>query len=187
MMPYRYCAGLLAGISALCLTGCIQKVPPGESSSAPGSGAVAQAPNPPPQSNNGRITPDASGASSATAGTAAGGAAAPPMGGGPGSPPAAGAGGSGNQAALAKRASDLEGQYKKNPGNAALKKKLADALFQEGEAIMFDPSLPPRQKYRPSLLLFNRVLVLDPTNQKAAQYKGTIEQIYQQMGIPVPH
>jgi hypothetical protein len=46
--------------------------------------------------------------------------------------------------------------------------------------------VPPRQKYRPALKAYNAVLALQPDNPEAAKNKKTIEDIYTQMGLPIP-
>jgi hypothetical protein len=119
--------------------------------------------------------------------------AAPGPPGGPGAPapaPAGGASGAATGAAphpeLAKKVSDLEAAYAKNPSDAATKKQLVTATYEYGHTLMMDPQLPPRMKYRTALKEFRRVLELDPNHQQAASEKAMIESIYRQMGRPVP-
>jgi hypothetical protein len=167
---------LLLGIA---FGGCVEKVKPGEASSGASStsgGMVAQNPEPStsdPKDNNGRIVPDAANPPTAAADGAV------PLKDDPAAPPK-------DNSALAKKVADLEGKLKKNPNDPAVKKQLAEALYQQGYAIMTDDSIMPRQKYGPALKLYNRALALDPTNQGAKENKALIENIYKQMGRPIP-
>ena len=87
--------------------------------------------------------------------------------------------------ALAKKVADLEAGYAKNPSNAATKKQLVAAAYNYGHTVMYDPNLPPR-KYRSALKQFRRVLELDPNHAKATAERKMIEDIYRQMGRPIP-
>ena len=53
--------------------------------------------------------------------------------------------------------------------------------------LMFDADLPPKDKYKPALQRYRRVLELDPGNQEAMANKQQIEEIYQSMGKPIPN
>jgi hypothetical protein len=112
--------------------------------------------------------------------------------GGPGAPaaPTGGTTGADTGAAphpeLAKKVSDLEAAYAKKPSDAAIKKQLVAATYEYGHTLMMDPQLPPRMKYRTALKEFRRVLELDPNHQQAASEKAMIENIYRQMGRPIP-
>jgi hypothetical protein len=110
--------------------------------------------------------------------------------GGPGAPsgaPAAGADtGEAPHPELAKKVSELEAAYTKNPSNAATKKQLVTATYEYGHTVMTDPNLPPCVKYRTALKQFRRVLELDPSHKQAATEKDMIESIYRQMGRPIP-
>lgn len=86
-----------------------------------------------------------------------------------------------------KKLTDLEAKLAKAPGDAKLKKEVAAAAYDAGHYIEYDkPGLMPREKYRPALKLYNRALELDPKHEKAAFEKKQIEDIYQQMGMPIP-
>lgn len=87
--------------------------------------------------------------------------------------------------ALQKKAAKLEAQYKKKP-TAQLKKQLAQAKYEYGHARMYDQALSPRQKYRPALQAFREALKLNPNHKQAKADKDTIENIYRQMGMPIP-
>lgn len=63
---------------------------------------------------------------------------------------------------------------------------LIAAYLNFGNYMMFESSVPPRQKYRPALKAYNAVLALQPDNPEAAKNKKTIEDIYTQMGLPIP-
>ncbi|MBK7159329.1 MAG: hypothetical protein IPH77_12425 [Ignavibacteria bacterium] len=52
---------------------------------------------------------------------------------------------------------------------------------------MFEADLPPKEKYKPALQRYRRILELDPCNKEAAANKKQIEEIYQSMGKPIPN
>jgi hypothetical protein len=111
----------------------------------------------------------------------------------PGAPNAAPAGGASSAAAgeaphpeMAKKVSELEAAYAKNPSDAGTKKQLVSATYEYGHTVMTDPNLSPRIKYRAALKEFRRVLELDPNHKQAASEKEMIESIYRQMGRPIP-
>lgn len=66
------------------------------------------------------------------------------------------------------------------------KVSLIAAYLNFGNYMMFKSSVSPRQKYRPALKAYNAVLALQPDNPEAAKNKKTIEDIYIQMGLPIP-
>ena len=80
----------------------------------------------------------------------------------------------------------LEVKLAKKPSDAKLKSETAEANFQVGYAMMINDNLPPRMKYPGALKLYRRALVLNPKHAKAAENKKMIEDIYKQMGRPVP-
>ena len=86
---------------------------------------------------------------------------------------------------LQKKAEQLSAQYKKKP-NPRLKTQVAQAWYEYGHARMFDQALSPRQKYRPALQAFREALKYNPAHKQAKAEKDTIENIYRQMGRPVP-
>lgn len=63
----------------------------------------------------------------------------------------------------------------------AIKKNMEAAMY-----LMYDAQLPPKDKYKPALKHFRIVLKLDPGNEEAKVNKDKIEEIYEQMGKPVP-
>ncbi len=87
---------------------------------------------------------------------------------------------------LKAAAAKLEKQLKAKPKDAKLKMQTAEANYKAGHAMMFSAPLPPRVKYRGALVHFRRALELNPKHKLAAEEKKTIEDIYTQMGMPVP-
>ena len=79
-----------------------------------------------------------------------------------------------------------EDKLKANPDDPKLKAAAAKVNYEVGYAMMLDPELPPRVKYRGALRFFRRTLELDPNHAKAAAGKKQIEDIYVQMGMPIP-
>ena len=55
-----------------------------------------------------------------------------------------------------------------------------------GNYLTFEASLPAREKYRPALKYYRKVLEVDPENEEASKNKNQIEEIYIQMGMPIP-
>lgn len=53
--------------------------------------------------------------------------------------------------------------------------------------LMFEADLPPKEKYKPALQRYRRVLELDPKNEEATVNKMQIEDIYRSMGKPIPN
>jgi len=89
-------------------------------------------------------------------------------------------------AKLTKDADDAFAKYQKTKSDAdkqiAVETQLAAANF-----LMFKAdSFTPKKKYRPALQRYKKVLEIDPSNKEAAANKKQIEDIYQQMGMPIP-
>lgn len=86
---------------------------------------------------------------------------------------------------LTKDADDADAKYEKTKSDAdkkaAIEKQMLAANF-----LMFEADLAPKQKYKPALRRYRRVLQLDPGNKEAAANKKQIEDIYQSMGMPIP-
>ncbi|RPI18466.1 MAG: hypothetical protein EHM58_05265 [Ignavibacteriae bacterium] len=84
-----------------------------------------------------------------------------------------------------KEADDADAKYVKTKSeadkNLCIEKQLVAANF-----LTYEADLPPKQKYRPALKRYNRVLELDPSNKDALANKKQIEDIYESMGMPVP-
>ena len=85
-----------------------------------------------------------------------------------------------------KEADEADTKYQKTKSEAdkaaAIEMQLKAANF-----LMFEADLPPREKYRPALIRYRRVLELDPKNQEAMANKTEIEDIYKSMGKPIPN
>ncbi|MFZ1323173.1 MAG: hypothetical protein WAT71_16570 [Ignavibacteria bacterium] len=87
---------------------------------------------------------------------------------------------------LIQEADAADAAYKKtkseNDKETCVKMQLKAANY-----LMFDADLPPKDKYKPALQRYRRVLELDPGNQEAMANKQQIEEIYQSMGKPIPN
>ena len=79
-----------------------------------------------------------------------------------------------------------EAAYLKTPKNAARKKSFAEAAAQLGRSTMLDQSIPPARRYPAALRHYRKALSLDPKNKVALADKKQIEDVYKQMGRPVP-
>jgi Flp pilus assembly protein TadD len=87
---------------------------------------------------------------------------------------------------LESAAAKLAKEAKSKPKDAKLKLKVADAYYNAGHAAMNSAPLPSRIKYRLALKHFRTALAFNPKHEKAASEKKMIEDIYKQMGRPVP-
>jgi tetratricopeptide (TPR) repeat protein len=76
--------------------------------------------------------------------------------------------------------------HKSNPKDAEVNKALAEAHLKYGDSFMYNESLPPRQKYAPALRQYRAALAVDPANKDAQTKIKLIEDIYKQMGRPIP-
>jgi tetratricopeptide (TPR) repeat protein len=79
-----------------------------------------------------------------------------------------------------------ETQHKKAPKDPARKRAYAEALAQLGRSTMLDQKIPPMRRYPEALRLYRQALVQDPKNKGALTDKKLIEDVYKQMGRPVP-
>ena len=71
--------------------------------------------------------------------------------------------------------------------NAASKKALIEAYTAFGKYMTYDSPVSPRQgKYRKALIEFRHALALDPSNTDVKTEIEQIENIYREMGRPVP-
>ncbi len=91
-----------------------------------------------------------------------------------------------NALAQDKKAKELY-QKIEQAASSGDKVSLIAAYLNFGNYMMFESSVPPRQKYRPALKAYNAVLALQPDNPEAAKNKKMIEDIYTQMGLPIPN
>lgn len=79
----------------------------------------------------------------------------------------------------------LESSFQKKVDKKT-KYALVEAYMKFGNYMMLESPVSPRSKYRPALKAYNRVLELDKSNEEAAKNKKQIEDIYTQMGMPIP-
>lgn len=86
---------------------------------------------------------------------------------------------------LVKQADDSYTKYTgdKSEGN---KKQVVSSCMAAANYLMFEAGLPPREKYRPALKYYRKVLEADPKNEEALKNKKQIEDIYESMGLPIP-
>ena len=87
---------------------------------------------------------------------------------------------------LVAAANKMDAQLKAKPKDTKLKEKTAEAYYQAGFACEYSKVLSPKPKYRGALKQYRRCLELNPKHAKAAAEKKQIEDIYKQMGMPVP-
>ncbi len=80
----------------------------------------------------------------------------------------------------------LDAAEKAKPKSVEIQKALASAYLGKADSLMYNSSLPPRQKYPDALRAYRKVLLYDKTNKKAQEGVSTIEGIYKQMGRPIP-
>lgn len=88
---------------------------------------------------------------------------------------------------LVAEAAKLEKAAKAKPKDEKLKLKTADAYYKAGHASMTSAKLMPRSKYRGALKSFRLALKYNPKQADAAKEKKMIEDIYTQMGRPIPN
>lgn len=86
---------------------------------------------------------------------------------------------------LSKAADDALAKYSADKSNEN-KKDAIDKCMAAAKYIEFEAELPAREKYRPALKYYRKVLEMDPANKEAEKNKKEIEDIYTQMGMPIP-
>jgi tetratricopeptide (TPR) repeat protein len=84
-----------------------------------------------------------------------------------------------------KEAEDADARYEKDKSEAN-RKAVIEKNLSAGNYMMFEANVPPKEKYRPALKYYRKVLAIDPKNEEAAVNKDKIEEIYTQMGLPIP-
>lgn len=87
---------------------------------------------------------------------------------------------------LKKKAAVTAAALKKSPKSAAAKKAHSASLSAVAKAVMGDTTIPPAKRYPEALTLLRQAVTLDPTNKAAATDKKMIEDVYKQMGRPLP-
>lgn len=88
-------------------------------------------------------------------------------------------------AELVKTADDAIATYAGDKSDGNKKEVLASSL-EAANYLMFEANLPAREKYRPALKYYRKVLELEPKNEEALKNKKQIEDIYESMGMPIP-
>ncbi|MBS1550519.1 MAG: hypothetical protein JST15_00440 [Bacteroidetes bacterium] len=86
---------------------------------------------------------------------------------------------------IIKEADEADAKYRSSK-SAADKEVCIEKHILAANYLMFEADLPPKDKYKPALIRYRRVLELDPSNMEAAQNKKQIEDIYESMGKPIP-
>jgi len=86
---------------------------------------------------------------------------------------------------LVKEADEVDKIYRKTKSESD-KSSTIDAQMKAANYLMFEADLPPKDKYKPALQRYRRVLELDPGNSEALANKKQIEDIYKSMGKPIP-
>lgn len=86
---------------------------------------------------------------------------------------------------LVKLADESYENYKDDKSESN-KKELVKNCMAAGNYLMFEAPLPAKEKYRPALKYYRKVLEVDPKNTEALTNKKQIEDIYEQMGMPIP-
>ena len=86
---------------------------------------------------------------------------------------------------LTKEADEADAKFKKT-GAAGDKTACIDKQMAAANYLMFEADLPPKDKYKPALQRYRRVLEIDPKNDEAMTNKKQIEDIYISMGKPIP-
>jgi hypothetical protein len=86
---------------------------------------------------------------------------------------------------LTNEADDADSRYEKTKSDSD-KKTCIQKQLTAANYLMFEANLSPKKKYRTALRRYRRVLELDPGNMEAMENKKQIEDIYTQMGMPIP-
>lgn len=80
--------------------------------------------------------------------------------------------------------SDLQYQKSKSEKD---KKECINKQLKAANYLMFEADLPSKEKYKPALMRYRRVIELDPKNEEALANKQQIEDIYRSLGKPIPN
>lgn len=83
-------------------------------------------------------------------------------------------------------ADEADAKYQKSKSEND-KKMCIEMQLKAANYLMFEADLPPREKYKPALTRYRRVIELDPKNEEAIANKTQIEEIYKSMGKPIPN
>lgn len=82
---------------------------------------------------------------------------------------------------------DIADEKYENSKSDQDKKECIQKQLTAANYLMFEANLPSKEKYRPALKRYRRVLELDPSNKEAKENKEQIEEIYESMGMPIPN
>ncbi len=75
---------------------------------------------------------------------------------------------------------------KESPSDELVKKARVDAHLKYANFLMYESSLPPKEKYPSALRQYRLVASIDPGNAEAKENINLIEGIYNQMGRSIP-
>lgn len=89
-------------------------------------------------------------------------------------------------AKLTEEADAADAAYRKSKSEKD-KETCIKMQLRAANYLMFEADLPPKDKYKPALQRYRRILELDPGNQEAMVNKEQIEEIYESMGKPIPN
>lgn len=89
-------------------------------------------------------------------------------------------------AKLEKNYGQTKAAWAKDKTNAGKKKAYVNATVTLATAVMTSPMFGPKDKYPRALRLYREALKVDPKNQEAKENSRMIEDIYRQMGRPIP-
>ncbi len=76
---------------------------------------------------------------------------------------------------------------KSSPNDELLKKAQVIAHIKYGNYLMYESTLPPKEKYPSALRQYRMAAAIEPANAEAKQNINLIEGIYNQMGRAVPN
>ena len=87
----------------------------------------------------------------------------------------------------AKRLTEAEAALKEKPDDPATKKTYVETAYEYGHEVMAGANqIPAPIKYRAALALFRRALKVDPDHAPSQTDKKSIEDVYTQLGRPIP-
>ena len=81
----------------------------------------------------------------------------------------------------------LDDMQKSSPNDELLKKAQVIAHIKYGNYLMYESTLPPKEKYPSALRQYRMAAAIDSANAEARQNINLIEGIYSQMGRTVPN
>ena len=88
---------------------------------------------------------------------------------------------------FAKRLAEAEATLKEKPDDADAKKAFVEVAYEYGHDVMAGTNeLTPAVKYRAALALYRRALKVDAAHQPSLDDLKSIEDVYTQMGRPIP-